>query len=127
MQAHNPPSVAGPFAAYSHGMEVPPNARWLYISGQVAVDQNGNVPDGIEAQTALVFENVRAVLASAGMGVTDLVKVTMFLTRTEDVATFRSLRDQFFGDARPATTLVVVQALVRPEWLVEVEAIAAKI
>jgi 2-iminobutanoate/2-iminopropanoate deaminase len=126
LKIHNPPGVASPSAAYSQGMEAPPNARWLHISGQVAVDLSGNVPEGIEAQADLVFHNLSAVLASAGMDTGDLVKITMYLTRVEDVPVFRAIRDRFLGSARPASTLVVVQALVRPEWIVEVEAVAAK-
>jgi 2-iminobutanoate/2-iminopropanoate deaminase len=126
MKRHNPPAVAGPFAAYSHGIEVPPNARWLSISGQVAVEKDGSVPAGIEAQTAVVFRNLDAVLASAGMGKEDIVKMTMFITRPENVQPFRTLRDQWLGDARPSTTLVVVAGLVSPDWLVEVEIYAAQ-
>jgi enamine deaminase RidA (YjgF/YER057c/UK114 family) len=126
MIVHNPPTVAAPSAAYSQGIEVPPGARWLYISGQIAVDLQGTVPEGIEAQAALVFQNLNGVLASAGMDTGDLVKITMFLTRKEDIAPFRALRDRWLGSARPSSTLVVVQSLVRPEWLVEVEAVAAK-
>ena len=126
MKVHNPPTVAPPAAAYSLGMEAPPNARWLYVSGQIPADTDGTVPEGIEAQARLAFRNVSAVLASAGMDTGDLVKVTMFLTRKEDVPAFRAIRDQWLGSARPASTLVVVQGLVRPEWLCEVEAIAAK-
>jgi enamine deaminase RidA (YjgF/YER057c/UK114 family) len=126
MKIHNPPSVAAPLAAYSQGIEVPPNARWLYVSGQIATDTTGAVPEGIEAQARLAFQKVAAVLRSADMDLGNLVKITMYLTRTEDVPAVRAIRDEFLGDARPAATLVVVQALVRPEWLVEVEAVAAK-
>jgi 2-iminobutanoate/2-iminopropanoate deaminase len=123
LQAHNPQT---PLANYSHGIEVPPNARWLHISGQVAVDKDGKTPEGFEAQVKLVFENVGAVLASAGMSAKDLVKVTVFILRPEDIPALRAARDGFQGEARPASTMVVVSRLVRPEWLVEIEAIAAQ-
>ena len=126
MKQHNPPSVAGPFFNYSHGIEVPPNARWLHVSGQVAVDAYGTIPQDFEAQAALAFRNLGAVLVSAGMGPQDLVKVTVYLTRPGDVPALRAARDAFQGAARPASTLVVVQSLARPEWLVEVDAIAAR-
>ena len=125
MKAHNPTERAAPQAPYSHGMEAPAGARWLYISGQVAIQPDGTVPEGLVAQTAVVFANLDAVLASAGMSKEDLVKVTMFLTQPENVAPFRALRDRWLGTARLASTLVVVQSLVRPEWLLEVEAVAA--
>jgi len=127
LKIHNPPTIAAPAAAYSLGIEAPPNARWLYVSGQIPADADGTVPEGIEAQARLAFRNVAAVLESAGMGVDDLVKVTMFLTRKEDIAPFRAIRDQWLGDARPDSTLVVVLGLVRPEWRCEIEAVAGKV
>ena len=120
---HNPQV---PMANYSHGIEVPPNARWLHVSGQVAVDKDGKTPESFEAQVALVFDNLRAVLDSAGMTPKDLVKVNVYLLRPEDIPALRAARDTFQGDARPASTLVVVSRLVRPEWLVEIEAVAAQ-
>jgi len=124
LKAHNPQT---PLASYSHGIEVPPNARWLYISGQVAVDKDGQTPETFAAQVSLVFENLSAVLTSAGMTAQDLVKVSVFLLRPEDIPALRTARDAFQGAARPASTLVVVSRLVRPEWLVEIEAIAAQV
>jgi hypothetical protein len=58
LKVHNPADVAGPFSAYSHGVEVPPGARGLHVSGQVAVDPDGRTPEGIEAQAALAFRNL---------------------------------------------------------------------
>jgi enamine deaminase RidA (YjgF/YER057c/UK114 family) len=126
MKIHNPPGVAGPLAAYSHGVEAAPGARWLHVSGQVAVAPDGSTPEGIEAQADLAYRNLGAVLASAGMVPGDLVKVNVYLTRPEDIPALRAARDRFQGDARPASTLVVVQALARPEWRVEIEAVAAR-
>lgn len=121
---HNPQT---PLANYSLGMEVPPNARWLHISGQVAVDKDGNTPEDFQGQVILVFHNLGAVLTSAGMTPADLVKVNAFLTRPEDIPAFRAARDAFQGTNRPASTALVVKQLFRPEWLVEVEAIAARV
>ena len=126
VKVHNPADVAGPFSAYSHGLEVPPGARWLHVSGQVAVDPDGRTPEGIEAQAALAFRNLGTVLASAGMAAGDVVKLTVYLTQAGDIPALRAARDGFQGDARPASTLVVVQALARPEWRVEIEAVAAR-
>ena len=123
---HNPAAVGGPLANYSHGIEVAPGARWLHISGQVAVDVEGRTPETFEEQAELVFQNLRHILASAGMDPWDVVKVNVYLTRVQDIPALRVARDRFQGGARPASTMVVVQSLVRPEWLVEVEAVAAK-
>ena len=123
LKPHNPQK---PLANYSLGMEVPPNARWLHISGQVAVDKDGKTPSDFQAQVNLVFHNLGAVLTSAGMTPADLVKVNVFLTRPEDIPALRAARDAFQGVNRPASTMVVVKQLVRPEWLVEIEAVAAR-
>jgi enamine deaminase RidA (YjgF/YER057c/UK114 family) len=126
MNVHNPPSVARPLSTYSHGVEVPPGARWLHVSGQVAVDLDGRTPEGFDAQAALAFENLGAVLASAGMSVADVVKMSVYLTDAGDIPALRAARERFQGEARPASTLVIVQALARPEWRVEIEAVAAR-
>jgi enamine deaminase RidA (YjgF/YER057c/UK114 family) len=124
---HNPSRVAAPSGPYSHGLEVPPNARWLHISGQVGTAPDGSVPEGIGPQTENCWRNIHAILEEAGMGMADLVKVTAFLTDPADLAGYRAARDAILGAARPASTLVVVSRLVRPEWRVEVEAVAAKV
>ena len=127
VKTHNPPDVHAPFSTYSHGVEAPPGARWLHVSGQVGVDGDGTTPEAFDAQAGLAFRNLSAVLSSAGMGPEDLVKVTVFLTRAADIPALRVARSTFQGNAAPASTLVVVQSLARPEWLIEVEAIAARL
>jgi 2-iminobutanoate/2-iminopropanoate deaminase len=126
MKMHNPATVAAPTGPFSHGVEVPPNARWLYISGQVGIAPDGTVPADLEGQAEQCWRNVKAILAAAGMGVEYLVKCTHFLTRADDVAAYNKVRARHLGEARPASTLLVVAALARPGLLVEVEAVAAK-
>jgi enamine deaminase RidA (YjgF/YER057c/UK114 family) len=123
---HNPDSVAPPIAAYSHGVEVPPEARWLYVSGQVAIAPDGTVPEGIEAQADQVFRNILNVLASAGMGAEHLVRINTYLTEADDMAGFRKVRDEYVGEHAPASTMIVIDALARPEFRIEIEAVAAK-
>ena len=89
------------------------------------MNPNGRVPT-IEEQTEVVWQNILAVLADAGMGISDVVKITSFLTRHENFARFAQVRAKFLGSHRPASTLLVISSLARPEFLVEVEAIAAK-
>ena len=67
-----------------------------------------------------------AILESAGMGIDDVVKVTTYVTNVEDFWPMAKVRARFFGDARPASTGIVVKALAKPEWLVEVDLVAAK-
>jgi enamine deaminase RidA (YjgF/YER057c/UK114 family) len=126
MKIHNPPTIADPIGTYSHGVEVPPNARWLYIAGQVGIRKDGAVPPTVEAQTEAAWQNIVAILAAAGMKVTDIVKMTQFLVNLEDFPKYAATRAKFLAGHRPASTGLVIRSLVRPEYLVEVEAVAAK-
>jgi 2-iminobutanoate/2-iminopropanoate deaminase len=123
---HNPGTIAAPVGAYTHGIEVPAGARWLAISGQIGSAPDGSVPADVGAQTENAFRNIKAILENAGMGIADVVKLTTFLTSTESIPAYRAARERIMGDARPASTLVVISALVRPDLLVEIEAWAAR-
>jgi len=120
-----PATISAPFGPYSHAVEVPTGSRLLYISGEVGSLRDGTVPEGIEAQAEACWKNLVAILADAGMTVADLVKITTYLVRPEDLAAAGAARARYFGDARPASATLVVAALVRPEWLIEIEAVAA--
>src|ERR1700726_5040401 len=96
-----PASVAAPFRPYSHAVEVPEGSRLLYISGEGGVRPDGTVPEGIEAQAEACWRNIIAILADAGMDVGDLVKITTYLVRPEDIAAAGAARAKHFGDARP--------------------------
>jgi enamine deaminase RidA (YjgF/YER057c/UK114 family) len=126
MRLFNPPKIARPAATYSHGVEISPNARWLYVAGQTGTKPDGTIDAGIEGQAEQTWLNILATLEGGGMTVKNLVKVTSFLTRAQDIPAYAKVRDKYLGDMRPATTMVVVQALARPNFLIEVEATAAK-
>ena len=122
---HNPPTVfAAP--AYSHGIEAPPNARLLYVAGQVGVGLDGKVRDGTAAQADQVWANILNVLAAAGMGPENLHKITTFIVNEADVPVVRAAREKALGACKPASTLLIVKALANPEFKVEIEAVAAK-
>ena len=121
----NPATVPPPFAAYSQGVEAAPALRWLHISGQVGVTPDGRLMDGAEEQMRQTWRNILAVLADAGMGPGDLVKVTNLIVRREDLAVLRRVRTEMLGAVEPASTLIIVAGLAHPDWLVEIEAIAA--
>ncbi len=125
LRKHNPGAIAAAFSRYSLGVEAPAAARWLYVSGQVGVEPDGAFADGPEAQMEAAWRNVLAILNSASMGAGDLVKVTAYLTRAEDTALYREVRDRMLAGAEPASTLLVISALAHPDWLVEIEAVAA--
>jgi enamine deaminase RidA (YjgF/YER057c/UK114 family) len=122
----NPPTVHTPGAPYSHAVETSGTVRWLHCAGQVGIAPDGALREGFVAQAEQAWANVIAVLAAAGMGPEHLVKVTHLLVRPSDVAAYRPVTARFLGDQRPASTMMILQALARPEYLIEIEAIAAK-
>lgn len=125
MKIHNPSGMA-PGTGYSHGIELSPQARLLYIAGQLGVTGDGKFAAGIAGQAEQAWRNLGTVLQAAGMGYEDLIKVTHFLVRREDIGAYREVRAKFLGKHAPASTLLVISALARPEALIEVEAVAAK-
>ena len=103
--------------------------RWgelLFVSCQAAVDERGNVvsPGDCAAQSEFIMRNIKTILEVAGSDMGRVVKITCFLTRTEDYPAYNSVRRKWFASGPPASSTVIVAALVRPELVVEVEAIA---
>mgnify|MGYP001444084689 CR=1 FL=1 len=122
-QVRNPRAVSGPDGMFSHGIEVPPGARWLFVTGQVGVDADGRIATDIEEQCALTWTNVLTILAEADMGVEDLVRVNAYLTDRAHIEPYRVARDALLKPPYPASTVVVVKELALPEFLVEIEAV----
>lgn len=125
MKRYTPATVRRPFANYPHAVEVPAGRRLLFLSGQLGVAPDDTVPVGAEAQADLCFANIAAVLAEAGAGPADIVKLSAFVTGREHLAGYMAARDRFVGEAAPASTLMMVSGFAREEFVVEVEAIAA--
>jgi 2-iminobutanoate/2-iminopropanoate deaminase len=98
----------------------------VFVSGVVPVDRDGSLVGGddVVAQARRVFENMGAVLAAAGCSFADVVKVTVFLTDVDDRASINPVRQEVFGEARPASTLVEISRLAVPGAKIEVEAVA---
>ena len=118
--------VARQIGAYSDAVEVKPNARWLMTSGTPGLTTTGDLPNEIKGQAERAWEHVVLMLERAGMTVADVVKVTQYLTRAEDIPAYVKVRSRFLGDALPAFMLLVVSQLVWPEFLVEIEVVAAR-
>lgn len=115
------PSLAEPVSHYTDAVRA---GSLLFVSGVVPVDGDGNlVPGDVVAQARQVFANIGAVLAAAGTGFQDVVKVTVFLTDVDDRPAVNEVRKEVFGDARPASTLVEISRLVVPGARIEVEAV----
>ena len=119
-------AIASQIGKYSDAIEVAPNQRWLITSGTPGLSAAGEVPGDIAGQAEIAWQHIVGMLAKAGMTVHDLVKVTHYLLRPEDIPAYVQVRSRFLGDARPASMLLVVPQLVKPEYLLEVEAVAAK-
>ena len=126
IRLHTPNTIAAPASRYSHGAEAGPNARWLHVSGQVGSNADGSLAEGFEAQCHRVWQNTLAVLEESGMGVKDIVKVNTLLMSRENLAQMREIRDSYLGDHPAAATLSIVAGLAHPDWLVEMETIAAQ-
>ena len=122
---HNPPAMPGP-VGYTQVVEVT-GGRTVYVSGQVALDTTGHLVGAgdFAVQTRQCFANVGAALEHVGLDFGHVVKLGLYVTDVAHLATLRAVRDEFVDTARPpASTLVQVAALFRPDLLVEVEAIA---
>lgn len=118
----NPSNVAAPSSSYSHGVLLAPANKRLIVSGQVGVKPDGTIAEGIRAQTEQAIDNLFNVIAAAQMKPTDIVKITTFLTKAEDLAEMRAVRSAKFGKHAPASTLLIIAGLANPEFLIEIEA-----
>jgi len=116
-------ALAQPFSHYTDAVRI---GEWLFVSGCIAVDGEGYLVGGddVVAQTRQVFTNLAAILAAAGARFADVAKVNVFLTDIDDRARINPVREEFFGDTRPASTLVEVSRLVLPGAKVEIELVA---
>ena len=114
------PSGAAPNPNLSPGVRV---GNILYVSGHVGTDANGNVAEGCEAQSRQVMANIRAVIEAAGGKMEDVAKITCFLTNMDDYPAYSKVRQETWPANPPASSTVGVSCLVRPELVVEVEAI----
>jgi 2-iminobutanoate/2-iminopropanoate deaminase len=120
-----PASIAPPAARYAHAVLSEAPARLLHISGQVPVAPDGTIPADIGEQAAVVWANITAILAEAGMAMTDVVAITTYVVVGNDLGPVMAARDAACAGHLVASTLVTVPALVRPEWLVEIAVVAA--
>jgi len=122
-----PPAIRPPFARYSHAVEVTAGARLLFASGQLGLAPDDSLPEGAEAQAARCFANLAEILRAAAMTPANVVRLNAFVTAREHMAGYMAARDAFVADlpTPPASTLVIVTGFTRPEFLVEVEMIAA--
>jgi enamine deaminase RidA (YjgF/YER057c/UK114 family) len=127
--AHNPSTVwqvPDMFrSVYSHATEIDTAGRVLLISGQFGVAPDGKLPAEFAPQCEQAMDNVEALLAAAGMTAANIVKLTYYATRAADFPALVQVRQRRWAfDPAPSVTALAVSALARPEYLIEIEAIA---
>ena len=110
---------------YSDAVVADSGLRWLYTAGTPGITKDGSVPQGIEAQTRQAFANVIEALAAANMTIRDIVKIVTSLSNSADKALYVKTRKEILGDVKPAFMLAIVNELIKPEYVVEIEVIAA--
>ncbi len=118
----NPRRIAPPGSRYSHGVAHSARAHRLIISGQVGVRPDGSVATDLEEQMEVAWDNLIEVLREGGMGVSDIVKITTFVTVPGSVALSRKVRQRKLGLHAPASTYLEVAGLASPEFMFEIEA-----
>lgn len=123
-RALNPSSIRPPFACYSHAVEIAAPARMLFASGQLGVGKDDIVPASVEEQAALCFENIKAILAEAGMTFADVVRFSGFVTDRAYFPIYGKVRSRYVEGDAFASTLVVVAGFTRPEFKIEIEVTA---
>jgi len=118
----NPAGMTQP-TSYSHLVKYD---NLMFIAGQVALDGDGNVvgEGDMAAQFRQVLENLKTVLASEGADFSNIVKINIFTTNVDSLRENIAIRGEYFGDYAPASTLVQIDRLARPVFLLEIEAIA---
>lgn len=117
----NPRTTARPSSKFSHGVVHSARGRRLVISGQVGVLADGTILPDLESQMEAAWDNLVAVLDEGGMGVTDLIKITAFVTVPGAIDVFRKVRDKRLLGHTPASTYLEVAGLARPDFLFEIE------
>ena|SRR5437867_5973080 len=122
----NPPTLSTP-TGYTHIVEVTGPGKTIYISGQIALDKDGKVvgEGDMKAQAEQVFKNLQAALTAVGATFADVVKMNTYVTDMDKAPAVREVRARYFGTTTPASTLVQVVHLARPEFMLEIEVTAA--
>lgn len=122
----NPAGLAAPFAKYSHAVETRAGIRLVFCSGQLGMAADGAVPAEAEAQADICFANIAALLRAAGMDMGDLIRLNAYVSGREHLAAYMRSRDRHVASPPPASTLMIVSGFARPEFVVEVEAVAGR-
>lgn len=127
IQSLTPKDIRPPFAAYAHGVEIPAGWRILRTSGQLGIAPDDHIPADAYGQACLCFANIAAILAEGNMSAANVAHISAFVTARDHMQSYMRARDAFVEGMPhvPASTLMVVSGFTRPEFVVEVEVMAA--
>lgn len=125
IQTVNPPTIRPPFADYSHGVIAPAGTRLLFASGQLGISNADIIPDAVEEQAVLCFENIKAILDAAGMGFQHVVRFSAYVTDRSYFSIYGAVRSRYAPGGQFASTLLIVSGFTLPEFKIEVEVTAA--
>ena len=123
-KSRNPETIHQPLASYAHQIEVSGTKRWLILSGQVGMQQDGTLPEDPIKQFEIALNNVHGNLQAANMQIRDIVKLTIYLVDSIDVEKRRELLSTWLKGHEPCMTLIYVAALASPKLKVELDAMA---
>jgi enamine deaminase RidA (YjgF/YER057c/UK114 family) len=98
----------------------------VFCSGQLGIGQDGVIPEDVEAQARLCFRAIAAILGEASMSLADLVRLNAYVVSAQYLGGYMKVRDEFVSNPPPASTLMIVQGFARPEFKIEIEAVAAR-
>ena len=123
----NPKTISKPFTNYAHVVTAEGAKKLVFCAGQVAADVDGEVlpPDDFGAQAKMVMQNLKNALAAGGAKLSDVTKVTIYICNPHDVPKARGILFDYFGKHPPGSTLCILRGLANPNFLLEIEAIAA--
>ena len=121
----SPTDIRAPFAPYSHGVQVLAGQQLVFCSGQLGIGVDGTIPPDCAGQARLCFANIKSILREAGLGLEHIVRVNAYVSGREHLADYMAVRNTLFSAPLPASTLMIVAGFARPEFVVEIEAIAA--
>ncbi len=127
MRELNPQAIAPPFGRYAHGVLVPPDMQLISTSGQLGMAKDGSVPDDVGGQADICFANIDAILKEGGATRSDVIRLNAYVTDRSNMSGYMEARDRWLADVKrlPASTLMIVSGFTRPEFLVEIEVLAA--
>jgi 2-iminobutanoate/2-iminopropanoate deaminase len=125
LQEVRPTTIASPAANYAHAIVINVPSRMMHTSGVVPVRLDGSVPETVEEQADVVWENILQMLQEVGWGPSNVVSVTTYVVVGENLSNVMKARDKHLKGHRAASTLVTVPALARAEWRMEISVVAA--